>query len=241
MRSIVLNLDERTDRWRESVAQSNLLPFPIERFSAVRSKSVETAGSMLVTPQVWACAESHRQIYDRLAQSGDPYWLILEDDFVVHSQPLLAKAVEIFESSSLDFLQVGYLKLGPTYRLSTAVMTLRSRTYRCVHSLSRSGVQSLDSISKRRFVVEHASAPRGVVLDDVRAGSHAYLVKSSMANVLMNLNTPCFVAADGFLMTVASMRAFRMGRLVGSAIGQSSSQPSIESRFTRGVVMDSDH
>jgi GR25 family glycosyltransferase involved in LPS biosynthesis len=70
--TVVINLDDRTDRWKEVQEEFSSWPVPVERVSAVRMK-----------PGWKGCSASHLKCVRLAKERGLPWILILEDDCVL--------------------------------------------------------------------------------------------------------------------------------------------------------------
>ena len=225
MEIYLINLDSRIDRLDSATANGLKFNFEFDRIGAIDSAGFS---NKYVTPQVGACFESHRLAWQNLVKSGKSIGLVLEDDFDFKSFSLV-EIENFFESRQIDFLQLGFLKTGFRDRFHLVFTNIKhSLLYVIKFSASLLRVQSmLDRILIREVILGFPE----LVPSDIRAGAHAYVIRSEMAAELIKLNDPVFLAADDFFMALGRMRGFSMHRFFGSRCGQIPSPTSIPSRF----------
>jgi GR25 family glycosyltransferase involved in LPS biosynthesis len=104
---VIINLDHRTDRWRECEAQMKRFSFTATRFSAFFSPD---HGETRYLP--FGTTASHRAIMDTVCFHGWPSTLILEDDFKIIHDDFNERISSAFSSIPDDW---DILYLGGNY------------------------------------------------------------------------------------------------------------------------------
>lgn len=223
---LAINLAERQDRWQRLQLVASQMNLSLHRIEALAPCDV--APSTWLTPEVHACMESHRLAWRKGLSLGCPALIVVEDDFVALRGDAIEVAIDLFERSRLDVLQFGFL--SPNFRASIALRAQNGLdlAYRAQHR-----IQSLGLGRERRFARERSAVHASVVLDDIRAGAHAYIVRPDVARQLVQMNSPAFLAADDFLIALSRMRTFAMARTRVSMATQDGSQTSMIKRFVR--------
>lgn len=82
MRHYVINLDTRADRMRNFEAESSKAGITFERISATTPKECNIPRSFKLPPASYANGQSHKRIWQMIADSGEEYGCIFEDDAV---------------------------------------------------------------------------------------------------------------------------------------------------------------
>ena len=231
MKAYVINLDSRSDRWADVLAQKNLLDLEIHRISAITLESAIV--SPYVTRVIAATWQSHQLALREFLDSREEYALIMEDDFVISTHwntDLLHQGVAL----GADFVQVGFLV---TNALDRVQMTLNGtvdgllKILRNVSTLSRFMHNRLGS---KLLIREQLGIPFNMVCNDIRPGAHAYMVSRGFAEAAVEINSPEFLSADAVYISMGWMRSFKVLRFRQSLIGQSKSESSITERFLLG-------
>ena len=106
MKAYVINLDSRSDRWADVMAQQSILGLEIHRVPAVSIESV--LASPYVTPVISATWQSHQKAMRAFLNTSEEYALIMEDDFVL-SRRWGKDRLQVGTNIGADFLQVGFL------------------------------------------------------------------------------------------------------------------------------------
>jgi glycosyl transferase family 25 len=83
MQIFLINLDRRPDRLASMRAQLDYHKLSFVRIAAVDGAAYPAAGPGQLQNSQIACHRSHRLCWKQLAESGEPYALILEDDLVL--------------------------------------------------------------------------------------------------------------------------------------------------------------
>lgn len=124
---LVINLDERTDRWQSFLAETagRLQPLTPTRLSAVKGTELPGFGqkpffSGRKRDRTWAgragCALSHRSAIEHAAQNGWKKVLILEDDIQLSADfdDLLKPLETALDTEAWDICYLGYTDpIGP--------------------------------------------------------------------------------------------------------------------------------
>lgn len=217
----VINLDRRPDRLESISAHLDAHGLDFTRWPAVDGAlpgNPIIAAS--VTPAGHAAAmESHREVWQAIADGPDEVGLILEDDAMLDDRQdwptLLLQASEAMRSANMGILQLGFLSYGWQPRLAYGVsdwLTARARRLDRPGRTEGGSMRLTDSLE--------------VVIGDYRMGTHCYLVQRQAARRLQGLNRPAFRQCDVLLADVARLDPARLGWLVArskeSIAGQAS-------------------
>ena len=230
MKALVINLDSRTDRWSDATKQAHLFPEGITRISAFEAKLIATTDLTFVPSGVVATWKSHLLAYSTfLKSSTDSHCLILEDDFVIGQETQFLRSLTL--SSHFDFFQLGFLTPHPSDFAYRVVWDLQSLALQAFALAAKLHPLKNLSIFKSKSVLDAATTPRNTVLHDIHAGGHAYIVSRKFATHALEINNPVFLSTDGVFMALAKSRAFKMGRVRTSLVGQSGSPSSVIHRF----------
>lgn len=229
MQAYVINLSARTDRWEAVLSQWNLDPLPLNRIEAVASQSIPLSETFFLPAPVVANWMSQCKTYRKFLTSTDSHALILEDDFLIGSTDL-NKIRDICMTHEFDFLQLGYLRNSILDVFNVRFTNIRDVILKFINSASRKGLLP-KFLNNKLLVLEQIGIPYSVVLNDARAGSHAYIISRKFAEKMLTLNQPTFLPTDALFMAISNLRFLRMGRLRKNRIRQSNSPSSITSRF----------
>lgn len=225
----VINLAHRTDRWRDCSIQSALLNANMVRVDAISSTDLENQNDLFTAPDVAATWKSHQKAMQKFLECKQDYALILEDDFVVKKE-VSQKIYDLFEKGNFDFLQLGYLT--PHFLDSILIMFWNLQDM----ILKFSALMNLDSLFKKYLISEQRDVPFSLVLNDIRAGGHAYIVSRKFAEACQLMNNPTFLSTDGMFMALGISRNFKTARLRKSRFGQSNSLSSVGKRFKKETL-----
>lgn len=230
MKAYVINLEARTDRWRDAEKQAHFFPKGLTRVLAIEASSIPASEMIYLPSGVVATWKSHLFAYRRFLQdSADSHCLILEDDFIIKDSKEFVRSLDL--SSGFDFLQLGFLTPHPSDYVYRVVWDLQSVALRVLSSISTFPFVKNQGIMRSRSLLENAKRPRKTVLHDIHAGGHAYVISRDFATGALGINNPVFLSTDGVFMSLAKSRAFKMGRVRKSLVGQSNSPSSVSARF----------
>jgi GR25 family glycosyltransferase involved in LPS biosynthesis len=221
----VINLDERLDRLSWSKSQAAKFHFEFHRCAAVSSHNLDFE---FVTSNVGACFESHRLVWKAIAESDSEYGLVLEDDFEFEKLDLVSLS-QILDDTAFDLIQIGFLNTGYRDKFDYVLTNFKHLLLLLVKVIaSKFG---LLQILSRPLVHEVNTTFPQLVPANFRAGAHAYIVSRRMAESVVHMNSPVFLATDDFLMALSRMRTFKMYRFLRSGCRQTSLPTSIVNRF----------
>lgn len=216
----VINLARRPDRLARvsSLLGSSGLEF--ETQVAADGQLIGYSSEFLTGGEI-GCWKSHVNSMRRLVISGVSFSLILEDDAVISpvvTNEFLSKMMELMNRNQLDMLQIGFIEQFYSPSLKTGVLEF-------LISLLKS--RGTKDISGFRFV-----------LGDFRAGTHAYIVNTRLAEAISrNVSEPPLIPWDGYLESLARGQIgrgdIRIARLVKSLVAQAS-------RERKSAKVDSD-
>ena len=230
MRAYVINLDSRPDRWSSVLSAGSRLGVELLRVPAIGSTQIPESSGSFVTPTVNACWLSHQKAASLFLASSEEYGLILEDDFVPEGK-FSVDHLKIAQANDLDFLQLGFLKTSIGESTSIVVQNAWNT---CLQTLgyASSQVKPLKHFGEKILVSERSGIPQNLVVNDIRAGAHAYILSREFAEFMTQINQPTALSTDALFISLGPMRTLRMARLRRSIVGQSDSPTSITSRFS---------
>lgn len=120
MKTKVINLDRRPDRWEKFVKMAeNCGLKKYDRFSAIDGSNLKITVDMLFLFQnntfnwrrsVIGTILSHKTVWQELVDSGDEYFLVLEDDVQLHPEfeKYFEQIVDILKKESYPFIFFDY-------------------------------------------------------------------------------------------------------------------------------------
>jgi GR25 family glycosyltransferase involved in LPS biosynthesis len=231
MKAYIINLESRADRWNSVLAQSLKLELEIVRIDALSISSISEEKEGFVTPGVAATWLSHQKAMSIFLESGDAHGLILEDDFLTEKN-FAHKLANISNFVNFDFIQIGYLKTSPFDAMACYIANVVDWLLKALAFSFKIGLLRNARISKKLLVREQIGIPAWLIVNDIRAGGHAYVVSRKFAAAAQNMNIPIFISSDGYFMALGKMRSFLMYRLGRSLVSQSNSPTSVTDRFT---------
>jgi len=224
----VINLESRVDRWHDVLIQQHALGFPVKQVVAVSINDIPQP--RFVTAPVDATWQSHQKAMKLFLESGDQYGLILEDDFVLEKNWGKFN-LESQMSLGFDFLQVGYLITTPLDYIELRIKSSFDLFLKILHKVTSMGMFSKSEFSNRFLLREQRLVPFGLVCNDIRPGSHAYVVSRKFALAAHEINLPVVLSTDGLFIALGWMRSFKFLRTRKSYVSQSDSETSISERF----------
>lgn len=226
IKGFVINLDSRSDRWREASSQFPRFSFELVRISAVKGSDIEKE-EKFVPCGVAATWRSHQRAMKAHLDSDALYGLVLEDDFVVKkdTNKVLNSIIEI---GDFDLVQIGYLSPSPLRRGIRYIIGVRDLSLKL---LQRINARKQFNFLNKLVILEQKSIPVALVLNDIQAGGQAYIVSRKFSEAAQFMNNPSFLSADGMLMALSETRTFKIGRTRYNFIHQSDSISSVQQRF----------
>jgi GR25 family glycosyltransferase involved in LPS biosynthesis len=221
---MVINLDDRIDRWEHSekeVAKSLLPPI---RVKAIEARSIVP---QFTSAPVAACWFSHKEAINEFLKTESLYALILEDDFEFKCRVIDQVIVHATESN-LDFIQLGFLKTTFKESLKIQIENTYDLLIRIYGVFERLFLKS--ETSKKLLVRERKGLSWRYVMYDIRPGAHGYMLNRNAARYILSLNDPVFLSTDDLYKSLGNMRYIRMARLRKSLIRQKVFRSSINPR-----------
>jgi GR25 family glycosyltransferase involved in LPS biosynthesis len=231
MRAYVINLEERTDRWEQVVAQQKKLGIEIQRVPATNRFEVSRKQSRYLESSVAAIALSHVKAIRLFLETPDAYCMVLEDDFLL-KRNYSPEVISLATDRKFDFIQMGFLKMGIKEYFDILYCNLRDRMLKNFNVLAQIVPGTYRNFFLSKFLVrEQKDIHKSIVLADIRPGAHCYLVSRKFAQAMLEINNPAFLSADLLYMSLGTLRTFKMGRLRRSLVDQSNSVSSVVNRF----------
>ena len=226
----VINLKQRADRWDSVLSECLKNKLDLTRVDAIVAGSIDASECIYMPPGVVATWKSHQSAFREFLSTSDSYCLVLEDDFFIPrmSRKLYAALQEGY--ASFDFIQVGFLitsrieyidfKFQNWYDILKKLFTLEFIRFGRIWNLSN-----------KLTISEQIGVPYELVLNDIRAGGHAYIISRRFAEAGLKMNEPVFFSTDGVFMALGKSRNFKMARFRRSVIDQTTSPTSVSQRF----------
>jgi GR25 family glycosyltransferase involved in LPS biosynthesis len=231
IRTLVINVSSniaRRDSMSERLLQKGISYTFVE---AIESKDITLTDSRFLTSTAEAVWKSHLKCLSIAAEYSSPT-LILEDDAVLYfDEKSLREMVDTMLSKNLDFIQLGYLGINLAERLSIKVRNLYSFFTRNAFLSTFFTVFGFKEVQRARSQSWRKMLPPNFVVNDVRFGAHCYLVTPQFAKKILLLNSPAFLPADDFFVSLSRAKAFKMIRLKKSCSAQDNSPSAFSTRF----------
>jgi GR25 family glycosyltransferase involved in LPS biosynthesis len=208
----VINLARRPDRLAQISAELNRAGLDFETQVAVDGQ-LDGYESVFVSRGEIGCWKSHVNSMRRLVEKNVEYSLILEDDATLSrsvNDEYLAGMVELMERNQLDMLQIGFIEEFYSASLRSGILEF------FITLLKSRGTKDISGV---RFV-----------LGEFRAGTHAYIVNSRLADAISaTVSEPPLIPWDGYLESLARGQIgrgdIRIARLAKSEVSQASRAP----------------
>ncbi len=204
----VINLASRPDRLALISTELHKVGLSFETQIAVDGQTVETESKFLSKGEI-GCFKSHVNSMHRQVKTGAAFSLILEDDAAlspVVDEKFLSEMTGLMTRNHLDILQIGFIEHFYSLSIRRGILEF------LIELLKGRGQKD---ISGHRFVV-----------GDFRAGTHAYIVNSRLAEAIStSVQEPPLIPWDGYLESLAGLIGrgeMRVARLVKSAVAQTS-------------------
>jgi GR25 family glycosyltransferase involved in LPS biosynthesis len=216
----VINLARRTDRLSQISAELQRAGLKFETEVAVDGH-LDGYESAFVSRGEIGCWKSHVSSMRKMVEKKYEFSLVLEDDAVLSrsvDNKFLSSMVDVMKRNQLDMLQIGFIEQFYSASLSTGPL------------------EFLISLLKNRGTVDKSGVR--FVLGEFRAGTHAYIVNSRLADAISRtVSEPPLIPWDGYLESLARGQIgrgdIRIARLVKSVVSQASREP-------HSLIVDSD-
>lgn len=225
---LLINLDSRPDRLEECVLEGNRSQIHFTRVPAVDTKSSEISSNSLISPPAFACLKSHLKCYETLLNSEFPFALILEDDFKVLSPQEFTKTLDSASWSGFDLIQFGFLYMDLWHRLDIWNKRFKDTFFKLAIYLTKM-FPYLDKLTNGKLEIQkRLNVPSKFIVDDLRSGSHGYLISRQMAQQILMMKDCIYLPIDGFLGTLQYTNKFKLLRIRKSMLGQRKSRSDIK-------------
>lgn len=227
----LINLESRPDRLNSAIFEAQKVGLQLKQITATPA-TLKNNSSDLLSPAALACWDSHKRAMEEFLATGDSHCIIAEDDFLISNRRDLAGQIQAININDFDFLQIGFLNTGLLDRISRYLTNFESLFFINVASIVSKSPSLSEKYSQKLRVRRNHKLPSFWVADDIRAGSHLYLISRRFAEIASRLNDPAFLTADGFYMALAWGKHFKMARTRQSYVRQSNSPSSIKVKTT---------
>jgi len=228
---LVISLD--TDFKRREVCTSQLFGYGYKFVSAIDGRGKEKSVNSLVTAPVEAIWQSHGLALGQFLAGDFRYCLILEDDFHIRDRKRFDDLMRKLMQEDFDLVQVGWLTTGLDIVLLRTYEAVLYATFRALNRISRSSHNMTKILEKKLRPQRALQVPNFAIPDSFFPGAHAYLVSRNLAEMVLQLNNPTFLATDDFYVALSKMRSFNVFRTRRSFVQQKGNSSIGADRFTR--------
>jgi hypothetical protein len=228
---LVISLD--TDTQRREACISQLFGYNYKFVSAIDGRGKGDLGNGLVTAPIEAIWQSHGLALAQFLAGSSRYCLILEDDFLIKDRKRFDDLVGKILQEDFDLVQVGWLTTGLDIVLLRTYEAVLYSSFRTLNLLSPLSHKLTEILEKRLRPRRAAQIPKYAIPDSFLPGAQAYLVSRNLADVVLKLNIPTFLATDDFYIALSKMRSFNVFRTRRSLVGQQGKSSIGSDRFTR--------
>ena len=226
----VINLEKRTDRWKSSINESVKHNLELTRVDAIVADSIDVSECIYMPAGVVATWKSHQAAFREFLSTSDPFCLILEDDFVIPRMTLNFSIALREGYTGFDFIQVGFLITSRIEYFDFKFQNIFD-IFKKILSLNFFPLSKIKYFANKLTVSEQKNVPFHLVLNDIRAGGHGYIISRRFAEAGLEMNKPVFFSTDGVFMALGKSRNFKMARFRKSLINQTNSPTSVTQRF----------
>jgi GR25 family glycosyltransferase involved in LPS biosynthesis len=163
-----------------------------------------------------------------LVDSGYEYGLILEDDFAVKNVSRFKRVLIEAGEIDWDICQIGFLNNGVRSKIDLLLANFESYFFVFLANLATRYSKFSAKVGNRLRVRRAQNIGFHFAVDDLRAGAHAYFIKTDIAKIILrDYENQKLLTTDGFLISTNWTRPFKSLRLKKSVVGQSNSKSSI--------------
>jgi len=226
----VINLEQRTDRWASVVSESLKNNLEVTRVDAVVADLMGTSECVYMPPGVVATWKSHQAAFRKFLSTSDPFCLILEDDFVIPKMTRKLTMALKEGYKNFDFIQIGFLITSRFEYFDFKFQNLFD-IFKKILAFGFFPINRVEFFANRLTISEQKNVPFELVLNDIRAGGHGYIISRRFAEAGLEMNDPVFFSTDGVFMALGKSRSFKMARFRKSLIDQTNSPTSVSQRF----------
>jgi GR25 family glycosyltransferase involved in LPS biosynthesis len=228
---LVISLDTDTQRREACIAQ--LFGYNYKFMSAIDGRSKADSSNGLVTAPIEAIWHSHSLALKQFLAGSSRYCLILEDDFLIKDRERFDDLVKKLMQEDFDLVQIGWLTTGLDIVLLRTYEAVLYSTFGALNRVSRLSHKLTEILERRLRPRRAAQVPEYAIPDSFLPGAHAYLVSRNLAEAVLKLNNPTFLATDDFYIALSKMRSFNIFRTRRSLVGQQGKSSTGNDRFTR--------
>lgn len=226
----MINLEQRTDRWDSVIREAREHKLELTRVNAILAESIDKSECIFMPSGVVATWKSHQAAFSQFLSTSESHCIIFEDDFIIPRMTQLLSQVLEDGYDSFDFVQVGFLITNKLEFLDLKFQNLFDILKKLLaQNFLRIGF--MKSLGDRLTISEQIGIPFDLVMNDIRAGGHAYIISRKFAEAGLKMNAPVFFSTDGVFMALGKSRNFKMARFRKSRIGQTNSPSSVTKRF----------
>jgi GR25 family glycosyltransferase involved in LPS biosynthesis len=228
---LVISLD--ADLQRREICISQLFGYNYKFVSAIDGRGKEKSNNSLVTAPVEAIWQSHGLALRQFLAGDFRYCLVLEDDFRIKDRRRFDDLVSQVLQEDFDLVQVGWLTTGLDIALLRTYEAVLYSLFRALNRISRSSRKLTKFLEKKLRPGRALQVPNFAIPDSFLPGAHAYFVSRNLAEMVLQLNNPTFLATDDFYVALSKMRSFNVFRTRRSFVQQQGKTSTGSDRFTR--------
>lgn len=215
---LIVSLD--TDTKRRDACVLQLSGYEYGFISAIDGRNLGSTHQGLLTAPVEAIWKSHNLALKRFLTTHSHYCLILEDDFFIKDRKKFDNVMMKLLQEDFDLVQVGWLTTGLDVVLLKIYEASLYFVFRALIKISGFSRKLTGILEKRLRPRRAMEAPKFAIPDSFLPGAHAYLVSRKLAETVLTLNDPTFLATDDFYVALSKMRSFNVFRTRRSFVSQ---------------------
>jgi len=229
--TLVINVLSNDVRRTNMVKRLRRAGINFEFVRAVETLDISENECSFLTRTAEAVWRSHVLCIEIASKSNSPT-LILEDDAIpFFDKKTIQKLLDVMKTEDLDFIQLGFLSINLSERVSIRCRNLYS--YFTRNNLFPSffrifGFKEVGRASKQQW---RKRIPLDFIVNDIRYGAHSYIISSKFAGKILPLNSPAFLPADDFFVALSRAKSFKMIRLRNSCSSQDNTASAFIDRF----------
>jgi GR25 family glycosyltransferase involved in LPS biosynthesis len=223
----LINLSRRGDRLKSALSELGKVSAEVHIIDAVDAQIYFGKESVFISKAALVCSLSHEKALNEFLHSGQPYGIIVEDDLKVISSENFNNSINLALKYDIDLLQIGFLVKGFSDSIDFFIVNTTSTIIKLYNFFTK--LLAFGELNRLR-VKRNIGLPVNLVPDNFRAGAHCYLISRSFASELIKVVHASNNTFDGFLMSIALHRKFKVARYLRSAVSQFSTESDIKNR-----------
>lgn len=211
---LIINLASETDRRQSSIHEVAKLGLTPKFIVAEKSSDTAHLKNGFLRSGASACFASHLKAWQEVSKSTKKYTIVTEDDLFIRDDKKFVETLQLIASSSLDIVQLGFLKTGFRQIVDVKLQNLEISLIRVLNLFFGKAIEN------KLRVKRNVDLPRIFVADDFRAGAHCYVLTAQSATRLLSKSSSSAITLDAYLMALSWHQAFRVARVKRSLADQ---------------------